>query len=178
MLNFLRVFGLTWFRLAVPEQHGVHVYEEDHAAEVEVEIESLVERRRYVRGYYFRHGKGDPHNNQKFPVQRAQSGRQGVAASETEIEAERNAESRRARRIKSSLEEIDPSPAILWENILFLFSCQLYLPSIKQISIQNVLTRCFINLLVYKSMYTTFIGEKKLKSTASSGFNNVIYICT
>lgn len=97
MLNLLSAFGLTWFRLAVPEQHGVHVHEEDHAAEVEVEVESLVERRRYVRGYYFRHGKGDPHHNQKFPVQRAQSGRQGVAASETEIEAERNEDSRRAQ---------------------------------------------------------------------------------
>lgn len=82
-VNFsLHVFGLTWFRLAAAEQHGVHVHEEDHAAKVEVEVESLVERRRYVRGYYFRHGKGDPHHNQKFPVQRAQSGRQGVAAAE------------------------------------------------------------------------------------------------
>lgn len=88
---------LTWFRLAVPEQHGVHVHEEDHAAEVEVEVESLVERRRYVRGYYFRHGKGDPHHDQKFPVQRAQSGRQGVAAAETEIEAEWNADPRAER---------------------------------------------------------------------------------
>lgn len=79
---------LTWLRLVVPEQHGVHVHEEDHAAKVEVEVERLVERRRYVRGYYFRHGKGDPHHDQEFPVQRAQGARQGVAAAETEIEAE------------------------------------------------------------------------------------------
>lgn len=111
-VNSLCVFRLTWFCLVIAEQHGVHVHEEDHAAEVEVEVECLVERRRYVRGYYFRHGKGDPHHNQKFPVQSAQSGRQGVAAAETEIEAERNVDSRRAR-IKSSLEEIDPSPAVL-----------------------------------------------------------------
>lgn len=86
--KFSEYYQLTWLRLAVPEQHGVHIYEEDHAAEIEVEIESLVERWRYVRGYYFRHGKGDPHHYQEFPVQRAQSGCQGVAAAETEIEAE------------------------------------------------------------------------------------------
>lgn len=79
---------LTRFCLVVSEQHNVHVDQENHAAKVEIKVESLIERRRYVRGYYFRHGKGDPHHNQKFPVQRAQSGRQGVAAAETEIEAE------------------------------------------------------------------------------------------
>lgn len=79
---------LTRFCLVVSEQHSIHVDQENHAAKVEIEVESLIERRRYVRGYYFRHGKGDPHHNQKFPVQRAQSGRQGVAAAETEIEAE------------------------------------------------------------------------------------------
>lgn len=78
---------LTRFCLVVFEQHSVHVDQENHAAKVQIEVESLIERRRYVRGYYFRHGKGDPHHNQKFPVQRAQSGRQGVAAAETEIEA-------------------------------------------------------------------------------------------
>jgi len=79
---------LTRLCLVVSEQHNVHVDQENHAAKVEIKVESLIERRRYVRGYYFRHGKGDPHHNQKFPVQRAQSGRQGVAAAETEIEAE------------------------------------------------------------------------------------------
>lgn len=75
---------LTWLRFAIAEQRGVHVDEEDHAAEVEVKVEPLVERRRYVGGYYFGHGKSDSHYDQQLPVESAKSRRKGVAVQQTE----------------------------------------------------------------------------------------------
>lgn len=75
---------LTWLRFAIAEQRGVHVDEEDHAAEVEVKVEPFVERRRYVGGYYFGHGKGDSHYDQQLPVESAKSRRKGVAVQQTE----------------------------------------------------------------------------------------------
>lgn len=93
---------LTWLRFAIAEQRGVHVDEEDHAAEVEVKVEPFVERRRYVGGYYFGHGKGDSHYDQQLPVESAKSRRKGVAVQQTEtivvstVERERWTERERA----------------------------------------------------------------------------------
>ena len=83
--KFLAIL-LTWLGFAVVEQRGVHVDEEDHAAEVEVKVETFVERRRYVGGYHFCHGESDSHDDQQLSVKGAKSRRQGVAVQQkTEI---------------------------------------------------------------------------------------------
>lgn len=46
----------------VPEQCGVHVEQEEHAADVEVQIVGFVEGRRDVRGDDFGHGEGGAHH--------------------------------------------------------------------------------------------------------------------
>lgn len=80
---------LTWLGFAVAKQRGVHVDEKYHTAEVEVKVESFVERWRYVGGYYFGHGKSDSHDDQQLSVKSAKSRCQGVTVQQTEIVLER-----------------------------------------------------------------------------------------
>lgn len=62
-----------------PDQRGVHEEQKQHAADVQVQIEDLVERRRNVRGDDLGHRERDAHDDQQFAVQRGECGGQSVS---------------------------------------------------------------------------------------------------